>query len=189
MNSQPPMASKNKRIILLALGGLACVILLAGAGFLVGQLMNPAGSGSPWNSLSSLGLGHAEVVGRPGKSALKPAAELPPVASDTRGLFIRRADNSLFLGTGHVQVHIAPNTQPQESYDGPVVEIVVTGATKVYQDVTSFPAPDAQPPSESIQQKVAPGNLDDLTSASLITVWGKKTGERYVAEVILYEQP
>ena len=188
MNSQPPMASKNKRLIFLTLGGLGLVILLAAAGFMVGQLMNRAG-GSPWNSLSSLGLGQAEVVGRPGRSTLKPAAELPPVASDTSGLFIRRADNSLFLGTGHVQVHIAPNAQPQGSYDGPVVEIVVTAATKVYQDVTSFPAPDAQPQPESIQQKVAPGNLDDLTSASLITVWGKKTGERYVAEVILYEQP
>ena len=172
----------------LALGGLAFVILLAAAAFMTGQLINRSG-GLSWDSLSSVGLGPGNVVGRPGKVTLKPAAELPKVPSDTSGLFLRRTDNSLFLGTGHVAVHVAPNTQPQGSYDGPVLEIVVTGATKVYRDMTSYPAPDGQPQSESVQQKVAPGNLDELTSASMVTVWGKKTGERYVAEVVLYDQP
>jgi hypothetical protein len=67
-----------------------------------------------------------------------------------------------------------------------VVEVVVTKETRLYRDATEF---DPENPSAALQQKVEEGNLDDFNSMSMITVWGKKTGDRIVADVIFYSQP
>jgi len=64
--------------------------------------------------------------------------------------------------------------------------VVVTQDTVLYRDATT---PDFDNPSGVIQQKVAPGDLDELTSQSTLMVWGKKTGDRIVADVIFYMSP
>jgi hypothetical protein len=40
-----------------------------------------------------------------------------------------------------------------------------------------------------LQQKVAEGSLDEIGENSSLTVWGKKTGDRVVADVIVYSEP
>jgi hypothetical protein len=40
-----------------------------------------------------------------------------------------------------------------------------------------------------IQQVVAPGSLDDLTTQTMITVWGRKVGDRVIADVIAFLNP
>jgi hypothetical protein len=47
------------------------------------------------------------------------------------------------------------------------------------------PAPQGQ----KIQQVVEEGTLDEIGENSTITVWGRKTGERLIADVLLYTPP
>jgi hypothetical protein len=71
---------------------------------------------------------------------------------------------------------------------GPRLEVVVTAETLVYHDTTHPPArrPSGNDPRE-IQQTVEEGTLDDLvTSQSLIMAWGRKSGDRIIAEVLVY---
>ena len=42
---------------------------------------------------------------------------------------------------------------------------------------------------ESFQETVGEGTLDDLNSDSMIRVWGRKSGDRIIAEVLLYSNP
>jgi hypothetical protein len=71
---------------------------------------------------------------------------------------------------------------------GPKFEVVVTAGTLVYHDVTEPPArhPSGNDP-RVIQQAVEEGTLDDLIpSQSLVMTWGRKSGDRIVAEVMVY---
>ena len=73
---------------------------------------------------------------------------------------------------------------------GPKVEVVTTGETVIYIETTEF---DGSPPSSGetlvIQQTVAEGSLDDLTSQSFVTVWGRKSGDRVIAEILFIINP
>ena len=75
--------------------------------------------------------------------------------------------------------------------DGPKVEIVVTNETTIYRETTAL----AEPPSvesgetQTIQQTVEESTLDDLNSQSMVTVWGRKSGDRIIAEVLFYSNP
>ena len=106
-----------------------------------------------------------------------------------RGVLVRRQDNSLFVGTGRV-TRLVQNqgSQSQASaptYDGPVLEVVVTHDTPFFRDETDIAAPaDA---SGKVQQVVKPGSPDEITTNSTIQVWGEKTGGRTIARVLVYQ--
>jgi hypothetical protein len=68
------------------------------------------------------------------------------------------------------------------------VEVAVTGETRIYRDVTQFPAP-VNGEIHNVQQAAEEGTLDDLNSDTFITVWGRRSGERIVAEVLFYSNP
>jgi hypothetical protein len=168
------------------LAGLALVALLAGAAFFAGRLANrPAKGGGKGGMTLSL---RTEGSGGEAMSAeinLLPAPELPKTAPEVQGLFVERQDNSLFIGTGNIEVMV-DNGKASSNYDGPKVEVVVTQDTKIYRDAT---APDIQSGSTTIQQKVEPGDLDEIGPQSSLTVWGKKSGDRVVAEALVYMNP
>jgi hypothetical protein len=65
--------------------------------------------------------------------------------------------------------------------------VVITADTKIYYDATQLDP--SSPPQGDIQQVVDEGSLDDLGSDSMVTVWGVRTGDRVVADVIFYTQP
>ena len=77
------------------------------------------------------------------------------------------------------------------SHDGPTVEVVVTTKTVVYRDTTmdQFNGKDLPNGNVTLQQVVEPGTLDELGQGSMITVWGKKTGDRLIADVLVYTLP
>ena len=71
---------------------------------------------------------------------------------------------------------------------GPKVEVVVTSATIIYQDTTDFS--QAHPgENTTIQETVGEGTLDDLNSDSMIRVWGRRSGDRVIAEILYYSSP
>jgi hypothetical protein len=79
--------------------------------------------------------------------------------------------------------------ETESNHDGPTVEVVVTPQTKVYEDVTMRQFDGPPPEGQKIQQVLEPGSSDEIGQASLITVWGKKTGDRFIAEVLVYSPP
>jgi len=79
--------------------------------------------------------------------------------------------------------------ETSSNHDGPVVEIVITSQTKLYKDVTMQQFDGPPPQGQKIQQVVESGSLDEIGSSSMITVWGKKTGERFIAAVLVYSPP
>ncbi len=202
----PPTPSKPRTVLFIVLG-LALVLVLAGAAFVAGRLMNRQAAQTGPNMIvgGPGGPGEFSVSGSGGASGaalsegavsmelnMKPAAELPTTEPEVNGLFVRREDNSLFLGTGQITMGVTAGeggavSDFQSSYDGPVVEVVVTNETKIYLDTTQL---DPSGPAEGeVEQTVALSTLDDINKDSSVVVWGRRTGDRVVAEVILFMQP
>ncbi len=63
-----------------------------------------------------------------------------------------------------------------------------TWRSNLYQ-AREHPGPDALPSDGKVQQKVAPGSLDELSKNSIISAWGERRGDRVIATILLYEQP
>ena len=86
----------------------------------------------------------------------------------------------------------AGQRQASSNYSGPVLEVVVTRETTIYRDETKMPSagPGAVSGDQSIQQVVAPvDSLEDLgenTKNTEIQIWGTRSGDRVVAEVLVY---
>jgi len=180
---------QNKKAILIM--GII-VILVGAAAFIGGRMLN--------NKVSPLGL-----FGLGGKGNMRsfsinliPAEELPKTPPEVTGLFVERKDKTIVIqsvslkgggegmvvekgGGGEVQIVGGKN-------DGPKIEIVITNETTIYRDTTQ----PSEPPSgenETIQETVGEGTLDDLNSDSMIRVWGRKSGDRIIAEILFYSRP
>jgi hypothetical protein len=180
------------------IGGLVLVVLLGAAAFLAGRLMNgPATAGGE----AGFGGGNRLVMsggpaGQPAKSIdlkVTPAPELPTLRPDVNGLFVERKDNSLFVGTGKVTVAIKAGggeteAKPEASYDGSLVEVVITQDTQIYHDVTEMDLDDLEANAGVVQQKIEPATIEDIASQSSISAWGRKVGDRLIADVIVFQQ-
>ena len=65
--------------------------------------------------------------------------------------------------------------------------MVINHQTRIYQDITEMPEPDkAENGVVNAQQVVKDGSLDDLGANSMVTVWGEKQGDRFIAKVIVF---
>jgi hypothetical protein len=179
----------KKRILIIS-GIVASILLLGGAAYVGGRLLN--GQPLPWGGPNLfLGSGPREV--RINVDDIQPAKELPLASADVRGVFDHRQNNSFFVGTGQIEVSIqtdqSGNVETSSNYDGPIVEVVVTSQTIIYEDVTMRQYTGQPPAGQAIQQVVEPGSLDDIGPSSTMAVWGKKTGDRIIAQILIYETP
>ena len=184
---------QNKNFIV----SMGILVLLVGAAAFVGGRMLNQGV----NPLGLIGLsgpmGGKEVM----SFALNviPAEELPKTPPEVIGLFAERQDNTIVLssiplkaGGGGVAVSSSgggsvAGTRIDEN-SGPKVEIVVTNETVVYRETTDISRP--QPgENQTVQQTVEESTLEELNTQSMITVWGRKSGDRIIAEVLFYSNP
>jgi hypothetical protein len=187
----PPSASgRSKKWYLF--GGLL-VVFLAAAVFLGIRLLKPQGAGA------AFGGGEMMISSKGGPTGAKsvrinmsPAKEVPQDKPSAAGIFVRREDQSIFIGTGNIRMMVKKSSNSSGSdvssdYDGPVVEVVINHDTNIYQDVTEMPEPDkAKDGVLDLQQVVKPGSLDDLGANGQVTVWGDKQGDRFIARVIVF---
>jgi hypothetical protein len=180
---------QNKKLFIIV--GILGALVVAAA-FVGGRLLNqggdPLGLGMP--------LGSGDIVSV--SIQVTPAAELPTGQPEVMGLFLERKDNSIVLsslsldaGSGGIAVESGGGAGQSLSGppdDGPRVEVVTTNDTVIYLENTQF---DGHPSggSQVLQQTVAEGSLDDLTSQSFVTVWGRKSGDRIVADVLFISNP
>ena len=65
---------------------------------------------------------------------------------------------------------------------------MITSDTIIYLENTDMGEPKPQA-NIVVQQTVTEGSLDDLTSQSFVTVWGRKSGDRIIAEVLFISNP
>lgn len=189
-----PTPRKSRRPYVIG-GIVALVLLLAGAAFVGGRLLN--GQGLPGLSLGEPG-GPGLTIGGPGgkmvKLDIQPAKELPQTEADVQGIFGSRQNNSIFIGTGRVTMSVKKDAQSGKvetasDHDGPTVEVVITNQTTIYKDVTMNQFNGPPPDGQKIQQVLESGSLDDIGQSSMLTVWGRKTGDRFIAEIVVYSPP
>lgn len=180
-----------KKNILITGGILVLVLLLAGAALIGGRLLR--GQGMPLASSGDSGLRISNNGGPAFSLDIRPAKELPETPADVRGLFDHRENNSVFVGTGRIMLTVdqdaSGKVESSSNASGPVLEVVVTNGTTVYHDTTMQQYNGEPPANEKIQQVVERGSLDDIGQHSVLTVWGKKTGNRVIADILVYTNP
>lgn len=184
---------QNKRMILV----MGILILVVGAAaFVGGRMLN--------SNVGSLGLFGVGGKGDVMSFAINviPAEELPKTPPQAMGLFVERKDKTLVIQTvsldaGGKGVVVAKGGgeavtgSPVDTDSGPKVEIVVTNETTVYRETTNIGEPSSMEPGEtqSVQQTVEESTLNELNSQSMVTVWGRKSGDRIIADVLFYSNP
>jgi hypothetical protein len=171
---------QNKKLYI----SLGIAILLIGiSAFVAGRMLN--------GEVGIVGLG-GPIAGRVSISLddITPAPELPVTKADVTGLFVERKDKTIVVhdvsfggGVGGLS-----GDSPLDENSGIKVEIVVTGETLIYRDVTRFGSP-VNGEIHNVQQAVEEGTLDDLNSQSFLTVWGRGSGDRIIADVLFYSNP
>jgi len=185
---------QNKKLII-TLGIL--MVVVGFAAFIGGRLLN--GKAGP------LGFGGL-LPGNGGMVSISvqitPAPELPTTQPEVTGLFVERKDNSITVssipmkggGAGGVVISTGggdsgSSTSGGPSSDGPKVEVVVTSDTTIYLETTQPSGPPTSGKEVVLQQTVAEGSLDDLTPQSFVSVWGRKSGDRIIADVVFISNP
>jgi hypothetical protein len=192
--TQETIGQKSNRTGLF-MGGALLLILLLAAAFMGGQLMAQGEEGVPLSDIDqSIMLQDGNVTLQDGgvaqsvqAPAMEMASEMPAGAPDTKGLFIGRTDDTLTLGTGTVMAMIStePNAVPEFSYDGIKQDVLVTNKTKLYIDRTEYALGQT-----AVQQELEEvTNLDMLVENAFVDVWGERTGDRIVADVIVMSLP
>ena len=173
----------EKRILLV--GGVV-LLLLAGAAFVGARLLNGQGLQLPNGQTINFGFASGNAKSCEVSRILAPELPGPPLMR--RAVLVRRQDHSLFIGVPVRNVNVKPNgtVSQTDGFDGPVIEVVITHDTKVYQDVT-FQRYSAI--CGEIQQMVAPGNLDDIVGGTTFLVWGEQNDDRVLATNLVYELP
>jgi hypothetical protein len=112
------------------------------------------------------------------------APEMPDGPADVAGLFLRREDNSIYVGTGNLS-GVLVGGKWERRHDGPKVEVLATHDTLVYRD-DMFRQLGGVAPSGSVKQVLKLISLDEVGEDTTIQAWGNRRGDRLVAEVIVF---
>lgn len=186
-----------KRTILIAAGIVALVALLAGAAYVGARMLGAQGAAAQGGPQGKV----IELVGDDGSGPvsvrirIEPAPELPDRPPEAAGIYVRRQDSSVYVGTGGIELDIEVNGNTGErqvnlSHNGPEVEVVYTRDTILYRDETEMPIAEPgkmKSGERTIQQQVVPADsLEEIGKNTELQVWGRKSGDRIVAEVIVY---
>jgi hypothetical protein len=186
---------QNKRIIFVV--GIL-IIVVGAAAFTAGKMLTQKVGPLGFFGLPMGGGGMMSI-----SVQLTPAPELPTTKADVTGLFVSRQDNtvtvqsvSMEMGKGGVVVSGSsggdgPITSGSsaDANNGPKVEVVITAETKIYRDTTQVGEPSTGNANQIVQQTVEESTLDNLNSQSMVTVWGRKNGDRIIADVLFYSNP
>jgi hypothetical protein len=158
----------------------AVIVLLALVTFVAVKYMN-GGAGGPRGDMERGG-------------NLIPSEDLPKAEPQTMGVFSERNDNVIIVAPADgIRIMVPdPNQQGagepkmEADYVGDKVEVVISNDTTIYRDVTPMGPENAE---KDIQQVLELSTIDEISPQSVITVWGRKAGDRILADVILFFSP
>jgi hypothetical protein len=176
-----------KRSIGIAGGVAVLVLLLAGAGFVTGRLLNSQALEA--ETAVAEGPDGTRIV-MAEKMDIEYAEEMPDAPPDIGGLFVRREGSSLYIGTGNVSAVLVDGDRGDVSrwevhHNGPVAEVVTTQQTLIYCDDTLRQI-EGSPPSGPIQQVLTLSTLDAIGKDSIVSAWVERRDNRMVARVIVF---
>ena len=181
---------QNKKAILI----MGIIVLFVGAAaFVAGRMLN--GNVGPLGLFGIGGNGEMMSV----RVNVFPAEELPKTRAEVVGLFVERQDNTIIVssiplksGAGGMVLESGGGESvagsPADLDSGPQVEIVITNETTIYRETTELGGPPSGE-EETVQQTVEESTLDDLNSQSMVMVWGRKSGDRIIADVLFFSNP
>jgi hypothetical protein len=178
-----------KRSIWTVAGVATVVLLLAGAAYMAGRLLNPAaqkGDATSGMRISVPGEGGGMI-----EAQLEKADEIPDERPDALGFFARREDNSVFISetTGEgMMIAMGDDGSVSTNASDKETEVVVTSDTLIYVDATAENIDESQD-GGVVKQTLKPGLVDEIGQYSAVMVWGEKRGDRVVARVLLYTPP
>jgi hypothetical protein len=194
--------------------GVTLLFVLMGGAFLVGrrlpatqQTQNPPSQGGKSEDMNMADDSPANQGPQPGGKVIvldngsgpvritfADAPEMPNEPAAVGGLFVRRQDNSLYVGTGNIEVALEVENDDvtvNATHDGPDIEVVVTSNTTIYEDITELPiiGPEDAEKGEMVVQRAVKlvDTLEGITNNMEIRVWGEQSGERVIADVLVYE--
>jgi len=104
-----------------------------------------------------------------------PATEMPATNPDLVGRLERKQDNSLM---------VRPDSKGAPA---PLVEVVVTGQTRLYRNATGDFVGTPPASGSAVQMVLAPYSLERVAVGDSVVAWGQQRGGRLVAEVIMIE--
>ena len=189
------------RTLIMVVSGIVLVLILAGATFVGAQMLNQGdglaqggGAGAPGQRVMEMIADDGNGNATPLRIIVEPAPNLPDEETAANGVFLRRADGSIFVGTGNIMLDVEMDGDTGESAvslssDGPEVEVVVTHETEIFEDTTDMDVDPSQAENGEVhlvQEIKAGGSLEDIDKNSEIQVWGEKRGERVVAKILVY---
>jgi hypothetical protein len=172
------------------IAGIAGVLVLAGAAFMAmrllatGQVMDGLGSGTRMQIMGGGPTGAKMTY----NIDINPAPELPKQSPQANGIITTLNDNSFMVqGGGKVLVSKSSDGTINAQSDGPSTEIVITQKTIIYRDATF----DTHSPvnGEKVQQVIEPFAENQIEKNNIARVWGSKSGDRLIADVILITLP
>jgi len=121
------------------------------------------------------------------RSMILPAPELPTTLPEVSGPIVGRQDNTIIVEIKSIETSGMVSVSPADTKNqsGPQVEVVVTGQTLIYRETTQ-PSEPLSVENQTILQTVEQATLDDLDSQSMVMAWGRKSGDRIIAAVLMY---
>lgn len=186
--NEEPKRKNNIRIWILSSVGI--LILFSIAAFFAGRFIN---SQSRTGGFDILGPGN-NTTGMVIEMDLETDENLPQTPPVMFGMFLSIEDNIIKIAEPDPNGEIITidengDVDFSQSAKGPEIEIVVNKDTKIYRDAT-FDDQEGFPESgESIQQKSEESSIDEIKNGSSLTVWGRKSGDRIIADIILFSSP
>lgn len=185
-----------RRKILWITGLILLVVVLGGGAYTAVHLLSaqnvpadaPAGA-MVFEDVMDDGSGSPVTV----RTVVLPAAELPQRPPEASGILVRQEDNSYFVGTGNVSV--STNETDGEvvtavDHSGPEIEVVAGRDTQFYRDVTDVEIAFTESKEQTVQQELAAVEPPEtMPDGSEFQVWGRQSGDRVIAEVIVYSEP
>ncbi|MCB8976020.1 MAG: hypothetical protein H6657_01155 [Ardenticatenaceae bacterium] len=183
-----------KRSVWLGIGLVVVLAILGAGAFTAVQLLTaqdepeiPAGA-QLFEDVYDDGSGNPVTV----QTVILPAPELPTDEEGVGGIFLRQEDNSYFLGTGSTSVSIEVvngETSTAVDHSGPEIEVVTTGDTVFYQDITEVSFESSESKEQTVQQEVRQVDPpSQLTKGASMMVWGERRGDRITATVVVFAE-
>ena len=144
-------------------------LVISAAAFIVGRFLN--------QRINPSGTISVNVI---------PAVELPATSPEVTGSFVERRDNTMIIETKSLDTGSTGvvSVAGRRNEAGPRVEVVITSETVIYRETTQLGEPLSSG-NQSIQQTVETASLDNLDPRSMVMVWGRKSGDRIIAEVLM----
>lgn len=156
---------------------LAVVALLAIA-YVAGRYLT--GEVNPFSMLQSAG-GDMMVT----TIQMEGSKDLPQVKSIVAGTYTGRSDNIIRVKESEVSVFNGVASVGGDDANAVTHDVLVTKDTTIFKDVTDYSTVG----QGVTQQVVEPSDLEEMHEDAFVQVWGRKSGDRVIADTISFSNP